>query len=294
MTRIAELELRREAKVADLLGALADERFEASGVVALGEELYVIFDNTSQIGRFDAALDPAVARNELIAQSRARDTDYEDIAHDTTSGRFFILIEALPRGSQLLAKVREFDHGFDYVASAWLDFPLPGHNKGLEGLTCVRREDRLYLLGLCEGNRCERGADGRRPGGGRIQVFAEVDASHDWQHVDTIKLPQSLWFEDYASLAIRADRLCVVSQASSALWLGRLSPSAWAVQDDGVAFRFPTDAHGDAVYCNVEGVSWLSDDDVVVVSDKAKPGKHADRCRAKEQSVHVFAIPAGG
>ena len=61
-----------------------------------------------------------------------------------------------------------------------------------------------------------------------------------------------------------------------------------------MAFRFPTDAHGDAVYCNVEGVSWLSDDDVVVVSDKAKPGKHADRCRAKEQSVHVFAIPAGG
>ena len=166
MTRIAELELRREAKVADLLGALADERFEASGVVALGEELYVIFDNTSQIGRFDAALDPAVARNELIAQSRARDTDYEDIAHDATSGRFFVLIEALPRGSQLLAKVREFDHGFDYVASAWLDFPLPGHNKGLEGLTCVRREDRLLSPGPVRGQplraRRRRPAPGRR------------------------------------------------------------------------------------------------------------------------------------
>jgi hypothetical protein len=114
---------------------------------------------------------------------------------------------------------------------------------------------------------------------------------NDWEHVDTIRLPASLWFEDFSSLAIDGGRLCVVSQESSALWLGRLAPSAWEVVGDGVTFMFPADADGQTVYCNVEGVSWLSHDQVVIVSDRAKPGEQRSRCRGKDQSVHVFAIP---
>ena len=41
----------------------------------------------------------------------------------------------------------------------------------------------------------------------------------------------------------------------------------------------------------VEGVSWLSPDLVVMVSDKAKPEQDS-RCRAKDQSIHVFRVPA--
>jgi hypothetical protein len=48
------------------------------------------------------------------------------------------------------------------------------------------------------------------------------------------------------------------------------------------------------VYCNVEGVSWLSADTVVVVSDRAKRNGQDERCRAKDQSIHVFTIPAAG
>jgi hypothetical protein len=46
----------------------------------------------------------------------------------------------------------------------------------------------------------------------------------------------------------------------------------------------------------VEGVSWVSADRVVVVvSDRAKPdGRQDERCRAKDQSIHVFAIPGPG
>jgi hypothetical protein len=153
----------------------------------------------------------------------------------------------------------------------------------------VRRDGELYLLGLCEGNHCRRGAAGRRPGGGRIHVFAKGE--NNWKHVDTIRLPASLWFEDFSSLAINRDRLCVVSQESSALWLGTLAPSAWQVADDGEAFAFPTDADDRTVYCNVEGVAWLSGDQLIVVSDRAKPGEQDSRCRAKDQSVHVFTIP---
>jgi uncharacterized protein YjiK len=289
-SQVAQLELRAEAKVADLLdAAVADARLEASGVVAVDDVLYVIFDNTPRIGCLDVGLEPRGAANRLIDQGRADDAGYEDIAYDPYSRHFFVLIEALPRRGQDVAKVREYDEDFGYVSSGWLDFPLPAPNKGLEGLSCLRRDGELYLLGLCEGNRCRRGADGRRPGGGRIQVFARGE--NDWEHVDTIRLPASLWFEDFSSLAIDGDRLCVVSQESSALWLGRLAPSAREVVGDGVTFIFPTDADGQTVYCNVEGVSWLSHGQVVIVSDRAKPGEQRSRCRGKDQSIHVFAIP---
>jgi len=42
-------------------------------------------------------------------------------------------------------------------------------------------------------------------------------------------------------------------------------------------------------------VSWIAPDRVVVVSDRAKrDGRQDDRCRAKDQSIHVFAIPGPG
>ena len=283
-----QLELLREAKVCDLLGDVAKERFEASGVVVVDGVFYVIFDNTSLIGRIGAGLSPEDEQNRLIAQRFDRDEGYEDIAHDHRSGRFFILIESLPHGHGFFAKVREYDASFGYVASAWLDFPLAGANKGLEGLACLRRAGQTYLLGLCEGNRCKEGAAGRRPGGGRIQVFART--ARGWDHVDAIRLPSSLPFKDYSGVALAGDRLCVVSQESSALWVGRLAPSAWRVVDDGAVYRFPRDEDGKTVYGNIEGVSWLSDTHVVVVSDKAKPDQKR-RCRSKDQSIHVFALP---
>ena len=162
-------------------------------------------------------------------------------------------------------------------------------NKGLEGLTCVHRHDRTYLLGLCEGNRCKDGEEGRRPGGGRVQVF-ERGRRH-WDRVATIRLPASLPFEDFSSLAVAGDRLAVLSQASAALWVARLHPTGWEVAGEGAVFGFPPDADGRVVYCNVEGLSWLSPDTVVVVSDRAKRNGQDARCRAKDQSIHVFVLP---
>ena len=61
--------------------------------------------------------------------------------------------------------------------------------------------------------------------------------------------------------------------------------------DEGTVFRFPTDSRGRTVYRTVEGVSWLGDDRVVVVSDKVKPGSGERSGRAKDQSIHIFTIP---
>src|SRR5512142_3251486 len=87
-----ELELCREEKVSRLLGEARKARLEVSGVVAVDGGFYAIFDNTSQIGWIDPMLSPGAERNRLIAQKFGKDTGYEDIAYDASSGRFFILI----------------------------------------------------------------------------------------------------------------------------------------------------------------------------------------------------------
>ena len=189
-----------------------------------------------------------------------------------------------------MAKVEEYDEHFHYVASAWLDFPLDRPNKGLEGLACIHRAERTYLLGLCEGNRCRAGAAGRKPGGGRIQIFGKEQDR--WDHVGTMRLPKTLWFEDYSSLAVVDDRIvAVVSQASSAAWVGRFSPSNWKVVDEGTIYRFPLDDRGKIIYGNIEGISGVDSERFVVVSDKAKVKMQSKRCCAKDRSIHVFRIP---
>lgn len=45
------------------------------------------------------------------------------------------------------------------------------------------------------------------------------------------------------------------------------------------------------VYCNAEGIQWIDHDRVIIVSDKAKT-KQPFYCDAKDQSVHIFAVPA--
>jgi hypothetical protein len=63
--------------------------------------------------------------------------------------------------------------------------------------------------------------------------------------------------------------------------------------DDGQVYAFPANAKGQAAYCNVEGVAWLSARQVVVVSDRAKAGEQPKRCAEKDQSIHVFNLPEG-
>jgi hypothetical protein len=284
-----QLELVREAKIFDVLAGRLDPRLEASGVLAMDGLFYVIFDNLPHIARIGPELSPAAAANAVIRQKKGHGSGFEDIAHDPWHGRFYVLIESLPRGhGTYMAKVQEYDADFRYLGQAWLDFPLDRPNKGLEGLTCVRREGQTYLLGLCEGNRCRGGDEGRVPGGGRIHVFRPGDGQ--WERVGKIQLPETVLFEDYSGIAVDGDRIAVISQVSSALWLGRLAPSGWEVTGDGTCYALPRGADGDIVYGTAEGVSWMAPDQLVMVSDKAKPEQDR-RHRDKDQSIHIFRIP---
>jgi hypothetical protein len=284
-----ELLLVRESRLAALLPTGHSHRWEASGVLALDGRLYVVCDDLRAIARLGENLLPT---DDVVTLPDGRGRGYEDLAHDPATGRFYLLVESLRNGSHWMARVEEYDADLQPVSHGWLDFDLPSSNKGMEGLTCVRRSGTTYLLGLCEGNFCADGSRGRTPGGGRIQVFEQRGT--EWSQVASVRLPSTLPFRDYSALGARNEQLAVVSQESSALWVGRLEPGEWAVRDAGTLYGFPRDQHGKVVYCNVEGVSWLSDHDLVMVSDRAKRDGQPDRCRVKEASIHVFALPDVG
>jgi hypothetical protein len=285
-----QLELVKEAKIFDILDGRLGPRLEASGVLASGGVFYVIFDNLPHIACIGGTLSPVAGANDVIEQDSGHRRGLEDIAYDPWNGRFYVLIESLPRGhGTFMAMVQENDAGFGYLGRAWLDFPLSRANKSLEGLTCVRRQERTYLLGLCEGNRCRGGAEGRVPGGGRVHVFRR--GRRHWERLGTIRLPGTAAFGDYSGIAVAGDRIAVISQVSSALWVGTLAPGGWQVTGAGISYALPRDADGGILYGSAEGVSWMAPDQLVMVSDKAKP-EQGCRCRAKNQSIHIFRIPA--
>ena len=263
------LQLVRRARVADLLRV--DERREASGVLLRDGLLLVVCDNTGSV----AVLDPELALpgpHREIPLRGGRGHGYEDIAADLATGRLFVLVEALPDGPPYHALVEEYDENYRLVAAKILDVPLEQANKGVEGLAVVRHDGRALLLGLCEA------------GGARVPVFAETDDR--WERIATIRLPMA--FADYSGVAVAGDRIAVVSQESSALWLGRLDQRTWTV-DEGDVHKFPRDDDGRPRFSAVEGVAFLGPDRIVVATDRTRGRPH----NGTEQSVAVFDLPTG-
>lgn len=284
------LELVKEATFAQLLGGGSRTRYEASGVHYRDGHLYVVFDDAPRVVRLRPDWD-AAGEAPVVIEAASRAGGYEDVTYQAEEKRWYCLVEACDNGAgEFRPVVDEFDESFEFLASHWLDFPVKRENKGIEGLSTLRLLGEDYLLGLCEGNACKSGSAGREPGQGRIHAFRR--GSSDWERVATIKLPRTVQFADYASLDVRNGSMTVVSQVSSSLWVGRLraDPSGFhdLFADAGRTYLFPRSRTGQILYCNIEGVTWLPDGTLVVVSDRAKPEEQAGRCRQHDQSIHMF------
>jgi hypothetical protein len=226
----------------------------------------------------------------VLLRQRGESIGFEDVTFHERTKRFLVILEAVPFGKKSYKPIiEEYDEELRYLESAWVDFELDGENKGLEGLCYFRRGREDFVLGLCEGNFCCSGKKGRKPGGGRIQVFKR--GKGQWDHVRTLALPKSVRFEDYASLRTDGYRLAVVSQVSSALWIGDVSPRTGEVEGEGKTYLFPRDAEGRIVYGNIEGVAWVTPKRLAFVSDKRKPGEQPNRHAKKDQSIHLFDLP---
>jgi hypothetical protein len=283
----AVLRLVRERKLADLLAPRSRTLLEASGVFAKDGDFFVVFDNTRRAARIEAQLLPGEG-HKWMGGARPGG-GYEAITYSADRRRFYLLIEAEkhPDGTYK-AVIEEYDEDWRYTGRKWVDFPFESRNTGFEGLAALRRGGRDYLLALCEGNRCRSGKKGSKLGKGRIHVLLYTHGM--WQPVARIKLPREAKFKDYSGMAIRGDRLVVVSQQSSRLWVGRLNRRSWAVGAPGRVYDFPRTKKGKMLYCTVEGVSWLSPRTVVAVSDLRRK-KYPERCERTDQSIHIFQLP---
>jgi hypothetical protein len=285
---MVSLELIREAKLHRLLpGCDGESRLEASGVVAREGELVDVFDNLNRVAALEPSLSPSGRHGWLGHDDEA--PGFEDIAYDADARRYYALIEAMPApGDIYRAAVVEYDAGFNRQEAHRLPFDFDSENKGIEGLAYLRRDGDDYLLALCEGNGCRGGREGRRPGNCRIQIFRRD--GRGWTHAGSLYVPAGAHFVDYAGLDVRDGQVAMISQASSKLWIGAFASSGWGFVDEGIVYLLPLDANGDPIYCDAEGVAWLAPDRVAVASDRRKPDE-PERCRHKQQSLHIFGIP---
>ena len=119
-----------------------------------------------------------------------------------------------------------------------------------------------------------------------------------------MKIPSSANFADYSAMAVnKNDVVAITSQEDSQVWIGRLlgkqaDTDLWDIDamefdpSEAHIFDFPKDIECATNYCNIEGINWLDDQTLMAASDKMKGhGKQDARCKAKDQSVHVFALP---
>jgi hypothetical protein len=290
METVATLNLVCEAKICDLMTPQEPgERWEASGVFVRDEHFFVVFDNHTKVGRFTDDLRPHPA-NGLFGVTHAN-CGYEGISFNTDKQRFYLLVEARKHAKgSFQALIVEYDQDFNYVKERPADFTFKSDNKGFEAVAYVRRDEQDFLLALCEGNLCQCGASGRKPGGGRVQVFEKK--RRRWRHIGTIALPETLPFVDYSGMSIDHGSVAIVSQVNSMLWVGQFNESAWTWHDDGRLYEFPRFETGAIQYGNIEGVGWISPTRIVAVSDRRKKKDQPDkRLSDKDQSIHVFDLP---
>jgi hypothetical protein len=291
MVTATTLKLVCESKIRDLVPRdQSSKRWEASGVLAKDRHYFVVFDDRSEIARISDDLQPNET-NGLFGMAHAL-CGYEGIAYNGDKRRFYLLVEAREHASGYFhASIVEYDQDFRYLKDRTVDFTFKSENKGFEAVAHVRRDDEDYLLALCEGNKCKCGEKGRRPGGGRVQVFEKK--RKQWLHFRTIALPSTVPFVDYSGMSIENGRVAIVSQENSMLWVGQFDEAGWTWRDAGRLYEFPRSDDGTIQYGNIEGVSWITPTRIVTVSDRRKKKNQPDKgLSEKDQSIHIFDMPS--
>jgi hypothetical protein len=291
MATVPSLKLVCESKIRDLVGCdQPAERWEASGVLVKDRHYFVVFDDRTEIARLSDDLQPSNA-NGLFGMAHAV-SGYEGITYNAAKQRFYLLVESRKHAKGCYrAMIVEYDNEFRYLQERPVDFTFKSSNKGFEAVAHVRRNNQDYLLALCEGNKCKCGDKGRKPGGGRVQVFEK--RRKRWRHSRAISLPAAIPFVDYSGMSLDNGCVAIVSQVNSMLWVGQFDEAGWTWRDAGQLYKFPRSDDGTIRYGNIEGVGWITRTRIVAVSDRRKKKNQPDKgLSEKDQSIHLFDIPA--
>jgi len=318
------LKLLAEEPVQRLISVKGDRgqdllaKFEASGIVSSrGQHNYfVVFDNSYFIAKFASQLSfhhkqNATRTNKLLPWPGKRDNDtdsgFEAISYNATSDTFLVMQEAVAYDDGIFGNVFEIEihprtDVITVVRSCRCNYAFSYDNKGFEGTAIVEHPNgKQYLLGLCEGNFCEGGKSGQKPGHGRIVVMERViDEAGvcEYREAAVVSIPRDANFEDYSDMAIRGRYMAITSQVNGALWVGSFDLVG---EDQGLVrlksgriWDFPRNDVCQIKYCNVEGVLWEDSDKVALVSDQMKSkGKQSHHCWDKDQMIHAMAVNKG-
>lgn len=295
-------------------------KYEASDVTIVGDEVYSVCDNSWAISRFSKSLVPFNEENVQVGDPNrvpGEDSGYEAIFHH--NGLFYVVRESVYHGNHEEGKLNEVgdyhaiieelklsENDYEIVNQCQCEFEFEGDSKGFEGAVAFPDEnDNLYILGLCEGNYCSE----KRKfeiGNGRIVLMKKGEdqnmAQCLWETVRVVNIPESAAFLDYSAIDITKDgRVAITSQEHSAIWLGRangiqngvINPETFDFEiNSGKVLNFPKNGECETVYCNIEGIHFLNDAMLIAVSDKMKgKGRQDFRCHEKDQSIHAFVIP---
>lgn len=147
---------------------------------ALDPQFYVVFDSSMSLGYLDESFSFRGKGNRLIGEWQA-ESQFEGIAYVPENDTFLLLHESLPDATRsrnevnvphiTTVKINDDLSGYDVHAKCPVNFELTHENKGFESIMYLRTmEGEAYLLGLCEGNYCVGGSQGREPGNGKVVV----------------------------------------------------------------------------------------------------------------------------
>ena len=123
-----------------------------------------------------------------------------------------------------------------------------------------------------------------------------------WETLKVIDIPDTAFFTDYSDISIRPDgKVAITTQEDSAVWIGQLTGIHQGKLNPGnltfdenvhEVYYFPKSNSCKTIYCNIEGVTFINDDMLMVVSDQMKKGgKQPYWCLEKDQSIHAFVLP---
>lgn len=276
-----------EIKFSDLLKT-KDKKYEASGIFFYNSKFYIVFDNLESVLELNEHFDKFVFRNKNESKS-----NFEAIHFDEKKEKFFIAIESTKFGENYSPEILEFDKNWNLLSRKRIKLLLEKKNKGIEGLSSIWIEDKFYLLALCEGNFCYSNKE-KHKGNGKILVLKESIES--WEKFKEISIPEKANFLDYSDMDRMGNTFIISSQESSAIWIGELDLVNLNFST-GEVFKLPfgdkngnTDQGAEMIYCNIEGVSFISQNKIVLVSDKAS-GEQDKWCNYKDQMLHIFDLP---
>eukprot|EP00551_Chaetoceros_affinis_P011121 CAMPEP_0203667452 /NCGR_PEP_ID=MMETSP0090-20130426/4285_1 /ASSEMBLY_ACC=CAM_ASM_001088 /TAXON_ID=426623 /ORGANISM="Chaetoceros affinis, Strain CCMP159" /LENGTH=590 /DNA_ID=CAMNT_0050531621 /DNA_START=26 /DNA_END=1798 /DNA_ORIENTATION=+ len=233
------------------------------------------------------------AKNETTNDTSQASGDNQKIV---TNSSFHAIIE------ELIIDDDESDYKIAEQCST--EFEFEGDSKGFEGAFGMPGSDgQFYIIGLCEGNFCSETRKFDAGNGQMIMMKKTITGSNCiWETVKMIPIPKSAYFRDYSDIEVRPNgKVAITSQEDSQLWVGQLLGVAKGIIDPNVIafdeqkfdlYDFPKSYGCQTVYCNIEGITFISDEMIMAVSDKMKKhGKQPYWCLEKDQSVHAFILP---